>query len=286
MTESRAGTGGLTVFADSSTADVATIHNHGATYNKGGGGATHFLNNSTARTATITNHADATFLYSSMSGQHRLLRFVERRHRDDRKRKRSQYIQRPGPDPIPQQLQRRRRRQSTIEETQRLAVAPAASPSSTTRPQLQMPRSISMRATTSRDARTSIISPPPRTPHITIINTNPPGGSSNGGGGNLIFHDDSTADHAQITLKAQACCNGVQFKDHATAANATIVQEDGSGRITFTENATAGNASFSVGQDNEITFFNQSTAANAIIAMANRARLQFTTRRFGRPVAN
>ena len=108
VAEFRGGTGGLSVFADNATASYGTFHNHGATYNKGGGGATHFLNNSTAGNATITNHADATFVYSSMSGQ--TVFYIRRTPAPQRlKMKTVSILSTPQQDPIPQQLERRER---------------------------------------------------------------------------------------------------------------------------------------------------------------------------------
>ncbi len=275
VTDFRYGTGGNTVFADTSSAHTATIENHGATYNQGGGGATYFRDSSAAFFANITNYADATFVYFPMSGQTVFSDSSNAGH--------AMIENQSGPDPFNAPGRTEFRNSSsaanaTIQNrgnptfgggagggTEFYDTATAAD------------AIINLYEGYDKSGRTDFYNQSTAAnSQITIVNTDPPGGSSNGGGGHLIFHDDSTADHAQITLNAQACCNGVQFKDHATAANATIIQSDGSGRITFSENATAGNATLSSEGDNEITFFNESTAANATIAMAYKAKLLFT----------
>ena len=70
QTEYFNGAGGFTVFTDTSTAEDAEIHNHGATFanaNMNGiGGATFFYDTSTAGAANITNHADGLNHHSSV----------------------------------------------------------------------------------------------------------------------------------------------------------------------------------------------------------------------------
>ena len=240
--EFRSGTGGQTVFANSSDAGVADIHNHGAAFRKGGGGATQFFNTSDASYATITNHADATFIYSVMSAQTVFFDSSNAYHATIENESGSSILNAPGRTEF-------RNNSSAANSTINNRGNPAFGGGAGGLTQFYdsataATATINLYEGYDKSGRTDFYNnSTAANSHIFFEATNPPGGSSNGGGGNLIFHDNSTAADALITLKTQACCNGIQFKDSATAANATIVQEDNSGSITFTENATAGSAS-------------------------------------------
>jgi autotransporter-associated beta strand protein len=274
VAEFRGGTGGLTVFAEDSSAHIAMIHNYGATYNRGGGGATHFHDDATASSAKIFNHADGTYVRREMSAYTVFF--------DSSNAGGATIENQSGPNPYNAPGRTEFRNSSsaagaTIHNRGSLTLGGGAAGLTEFHDTATAANAtINLYEGYHDSGRTDFYSQSSAAnAHINIVATNPPGGSSNGGGGNLIFHDDSTAAQAVITLQTQACCNGVQFVGHATAANAQIVQEDGSGGITFSENSTAANASFSVGQDSSIDFLDQSTIANATITMANRAKVQF-----------
>jgi hypothetical protein len=275
VSESRSGTGGLTVFANNSRAILAKIHNLGAKVKKGGGGATQFFNSASAEAAQIFNYADAVSIYPSMAAQTVFF--------DSSIAENATIENESGPFVYNAPGRTEFRNNSSAEYatinnrgnpnfgggagglTQFYNSATAAN------------ATINLYEGFDNSGRTDFYdTSTAANATITIVNTDPPGGSANGGGGNLIFHDNSTAENAQITLKAGACCNGVLFLGHATAASANFVQESGSGRIDFADDSTAGAAVFTVGQDNELAFFNQANAGNALVSVDNRARLQFT----------
>ncbi len=275
------GTGGRTIFANNSSAEQATIHNHGASTPIGllpTGGATHFFDFSTAGSANITNHADATF------------------HNPGAEAKTVFYDSSDAGN-------------ATIEN---IGVAPGGS-----RPGQTEFRGNSSAALSNIHNRTHLTpggvagrtdfydnaTAADATIHTyegysdagriefhdnstaeraRLIVENVPGivGSS-GNGGHIIFRDFSRANEAQIFLKANACCNGLQFFNNSSADDAQIITEDGSGNITFWNSSKAADPTtvdptlISLGRGSVMSFYDQSKAEDAHITMAHGSQIQF-----------
>ena len=97
-------------------------------------------------------------------------------------------------------------------------------------------------------------------------------------GGTIAFNDDSTAGSAFLDASANGTTGLINFKGHATAANSIINLGANSGfelRIAFRDFASAGNATIDAGEMSAVQFFNNSTAANANIAVRADSSLFF-----------
>jgi autotransporter-associated beta strand protein len=274
------GAGGFTLFTDSSTADNSEIHNHGATYTNGFGGATYFYNSSTAGAARIFNHADGSN-FGSTTGARTAFQ--------DSSNAGTAIIENEG---APSQAARHGRTEfrnnasaasATINNRGYKDVGDLAGRT------LFYDDSTAAGATlrtfngysdygriefrdrsTAADARIFL----DNDPMVTASR-----------GGYLLFYNNATAARSEITLRTgNSGGGGLQFFDRATAGDAQIVAENNGGPITFWGISSAGDppesptpqwASFSLGQGNVMSFWDQSTAADAHFTLADRAQMLF-----------
>jgi fibronectin-binding autotransporter adhesin len=96
--------------------------------------------------------------------------------------------------------------------------------------------------------------------------TNLPGVLGQSLGGELVFNDRSTAGRGFYTSLGEG--GGATFNDSSSADHGTFVTTDnigGNSVIRFNENSTAGNATFSVRANRQLSFYQNSTAAEAHI---------------------
>jgi len=267
------GTGGSTVFTQNSSAENSIIDNHGAAYFNAGGGATYFFGNSTADLATITNHATGAswaavssartvFYDSSSAGQAtienaaasgQVVPFGLTEFRGDSSAANATIHNR-GYIPVGGLAGRTFFYDQATADVATIHVYEGYSDAG---------RVEFRDSSSAADA------------HI-FVNNVPSIVGSGGNGGHVIFRDNSTAANSRITLRRDACCNGIQFYTNATAANALIVTEDGAGGITFWGNSSAADATIQLGRGSISSYFDNSSAANAIYSLAGGAQVQFS----------
>jgi autotransporter-associated beta strand protein len=270
------GTGGRTFFTESSTAGDAEIHNHGATafgfFGVFPSGATHFFNTSSAGQATITNHGDATSVTLAQAAATVFFDFSSAGQAT------IENAAAPNGSSIPGRTEFRN--DSTAGN------ATIHNRGSTVAAGGLAGRTLFYDQSTAYAATIEIYEGNGDAGRVEFYNNSKAGNAhitvynvpsiSGGGGGHVLFHDNASAEDARIRLRADGCCNGVQFYNNATAARALIITEDGAGGVTFWNNSTAANATIHLGRGSVNTYYDSSTAASAIYALAGGAQLQFS----------
>jgi autotransporter-associated beta strand protein len=266
------GSGGRTIFTGHSSAVRATLHNHGATFVNAGGGATQFFGNATAASASITNHADGTYNAADTLGA---TAFFDSSAAG---RATIENLGSPNQTNSPGRTEFRGRSSAANAAIySRGFLTPGGLAGRT----LFFDESTADFATIhiyegySDAGRVEFHDQSKAAFAHIFVNNVPSIVGSNGNGGHVIFHDDASAEDARITLRENACCNGVQFYNNAQAARASFIQENGSGNIAFWNNSRANDATFLVGEGAGVAFYDQSRADGAIFNLANLARLSF-----------
>lgn len=270
------GTGGRTIFTQNSDADHASIHNHGASTALGGnlalGGATHFYDFATAGAANITNHADSAYIHAGMEAT---TVFYDS---SDAGNATIENMGASSGSTLPGRTEFRDDSNAALSNihnrgfltpgglagrTDFYGHASAEDATIHTYEGYSDAGRIEFHgASTAGNAR--------------LIVENVPGiVGSTGNGGHIIFRDNSKADHSQIFIKENACCNGLQFFDHATADHAQILTENESGGVTFWGNSSAENAIIELGRGSVNTYNDSSRAANATYTLGYGSQLSF-----------
>jgi autotransporter-associated beta strand protein len=278
------GTGGRTVFTNNSSAEGATIHNHGATSIYVGGhplgGATHFFQSSTAGSANITNFGDATYIYAGMEAKTIFYESSEAGNATIENLGATNQAYLPG------QTEFRGNSSAGLSNIHNRA---QLTPTGLAGRTLFYDNATAAEATIHTyegisDMGRVEFHNQSTAARARIIVENVPSVPGNGGG-YVIFRDNSTAAQSQIFLRAgTAGFGGINFHNDATAGDAQILTEDASGNIGFQGNSTAGDpadaptaakALFSLGRGSVMSFYDQSKAEDANISLAYGAQLQF-----------
>ncbi len=288
--EHHTGTGGRTVFAENSSAEQSTIHNHGTVYVNGDGGATEFYNNSTAGSATITNHATGTTTTGAFNTRGRTVFF-------DSSDAGNATIENEGApySPVgsipPGLTEFRNNSSAAFSNIHNRAVLTASGLGAGIAGRTMFHDSATAADATihtyegASDHGRVEFRNQSKAGRARIIMENVPAATSNGGYVN--FFDNSSAEQSQIFVRAGVCCfGGIGFNNNATAADVQILTEDGASTfsISFLGNSTAGDpasaptaatALFTLGRGSVLVFYDQTKAEDAGIALAHGAQLQF-----------
>jgi autotransporter-associated beta strand protein len=266
------GTGGQTVFIQNASAENARIDNHGATYFNAGGGAAHFFGNSTADRATITNHATGNSSLVISSARTVFYEFSSAGKAT---------IENLGASgqTVPFGLTEFRGDSSagnaTIHNRGYIPVGGLAGRTIFYDRATADVATIHIYEGYSDTGRVEFRGDSSAANSHIFVNNVPSIIGSSGNGGHVIFRDKSTAANSRITLRQDACCNGIQFHDNSSAANAHIVTEDSSGNVSFFGAATAANSVMSLGRGSVGGFWDQATASNAEVSLSGGAQLFF-----------
>jgi autotransporter-associated beta strand protein len=281
--EHRFGSAGFTTFMDNASAGLTaaihgTFHNHGSTINAGQGGVTRFFENSTAGAASITNHADGAngggaaqtlFLDSSNAGT----ATIENQGS-------SAQLKAPGRTEFRGNSSAA---SATINNRGFITVGDLAGRTLFYDDTTAATATLRTFNGASDHGRIEFHDRSAAADANIFIEDDPMVTASHGG--YVTFFNDSTAARSEITLRSgSAGFSGLQFYNNATAADAQVVTENNSGSIIFWGTSSAGDpltadtpetSNFSLGRGSGMAFYDQSTADDAIITVANGAFLHF-----------
>jgi autotransporter-associated beta strand protein len=268
------GTGGRTIFTSISRAERSIIHNHGTAYMNGDGGATLFFDNSSANNASITNHADgsSTTLHPAASARTIYHDFSSAASATIENLGGTGQLVPPGRTEF---RGNSRASNATIHNRGHILPGGAAGRTDFFDNATADSATIHIYEGYSDAGRVEFHNNASAETARIFVNNVPTILGSSGNGGHVVFRGSSTAASSQITLRQDACCNGIQFFDSATAAETQVTQEDRSGTTVFWGHSKAGHGTFLIGNETGINFRDQSQAEQATISMANRARLNF-----------